>query len=564
MSAYLDNLASGKNPDGSTASAGNIAWAKAEIAKAPNVATAASKTVTPTPVPVGPTVPKASTPIPTPSTGSGAMVGATAGIPTPSTGTTATLQGPYLGANGTATAGKTVTIPTPTPTKTTTTPVQNGTLQGPYLNPNTGQYQQGANVVNGQIQYQQPPTLPQEQQQLPVMPTAQPSGLYQDPFAKSREDIAKLAADRIAKILQAGRTSAGGALTGAKNAYDYTNQIEGDNRTLRNAGMLESSNVFGGNFNYQTAMNNRNDSIADTAQDKDYNAQVGLINQKLADLEAAAPGDEQAIIDQLEQIERQTGISVAQLQEQQKQNQFNNSLANRQFGLDEASVTGQYINPLTGQAQKTATQANADRTYDLQIRQQHIKEAQDLSDKYGITVEPKDNYSLVLEQIRGLKTVDQQDAVSKAKSEKEKAAWDKIEMLGYVPPDVADLIGIPAYTQTQTAKNQAAQNAISSRNATTSENNSSQNQLMDVWKATGKAPAGIPNVTVGTPYAGQTSTTPAPKSTDYKLNPKFSEDIAYIKANPTAASMIDTNAQKFIDAYGYDGYKEMRKAAGLE
>lgn len=168
------------------------------------------------------------------------------------------------------------------------------------------------------------PAPPQMQQ-----PTAAP--VYKDPYARTPESIAAIAKERIQKIQQAGKTAAGGALTGAKNAYDYTNQIEGDTRTLRNAQFKETSNPFSGNTGYQAANMQRNDSIQDTAQDKDYNAQVGLINQKLADLEAAAPGDEQAIIDQLQQIERQTGIDVAQLQEQQRQNQFNNNMQTNQF-----------------------------------------------------------------------------------------------------------------------------------------------------------------------------------------------------------------------------------------
>lgn len=61
----------------------------------------------------------------------------------------------------------------------------------------------------------------------------------------------------------------------------------------------------------------------------------------------------------------------------------------------------------------------------------------------------------------------------------------------------------------------------------------------------------------------ESSESKPPKSTDYKLDPKFAEDIAYIKNNPAAVSMLDTEAQKFIDAYGYDGYVAMRKSAGL-
>lgn len=169
---------------------------------------------------------------------------------------------------------------------------------------------------------------PQVMSQQPAQPQM---NLYNDPYARTPESIASLAKQRIDAILGAGRTSAQGALKGAKTAYDYTNQIEGDTRTLRNAAFKEENNPFSGRTGYLASNMLRNDSIADTFQDQEYNNQVSLINQKLADLEAAAPGQEAQIIDDLQQIERQTGISVAQLQEQQKNNQFNQFDQNRNY-----------------------------------------------------------------------------------------------------------------------------------------------------------------------------------------------------------------------------------------
>lgn len=55
-----------------------------------------------------------------------------------------------------------------------------------------------------------------------------------------------------------------------------------------------------------------------------------------------------------------------------------------------------------------------------------------------------------------------------------------------------------------------------------------------------------------------------PKMTDYKLNPEFAKDVAYLKANPSSITMLDTNSKDFIDDYGYDGYLALRKAAGLD
>lgn len=57
---------------------------------------------------------------------------------------------------------------------------------------------------------------------------------------------------------------------------------------------------------------------------------------------------------------------------------------------------------------------------------------------------------------------------------------------------------------------------------------------------------------------------PKPKTANsYKTDPNFAADVAHIKSNKEAKSQLDSNAQPFIDEYGYDGYVELRKAAGL-
>jgi hypothetical protein len=218
----------------------------------------------------------------------------------------------------------------------------------------------------------------------------QGNGLYKDPYARNDSDIAALAKARIDKILQAGRTSAQGSLASARNAFDYTKQITNDNRTLQTGLFNETNNPFSGKTTYDKAMMERNRSIEDTATNKDYNANVAQIQQKLADLESAAPGDEQQIIDDLRQMERQFGISVAQLQEQQKNNQFNQMDANRKFdygvGQDQirndiakAGLTGNYqdsaqVNTVKKQmaansaAYASATPAEQKRLHDENVR----------------------------------------------------------------------------------------------------------------------------------------------------------------------------------------------------
>lgn len=263
----------------------------------------------------------------------GAAIGATVGSKLP-VQNTVPFVGPTLDGSRPQVPVPNVVTPNPTPIPT---PSGDGRLQGPYPTPSGG-IQQGVNVVNNQMQYDQPTVPTPAAPPVPTVnsqPTTPQPSLYKDPYARSPEDIAKLAADRIAKILAAGRTARDGALAGTKNAYDYTNQIQGDSRQLRNAGLKDSSNPYGGLLNYQQAQNNRSDSLQDTTEDKDYNAAVGQINQKLADLEAAAPGDEQAIIDELQQIERQTGINVTQLQLQQQQQQYNQGQQDKEFSYNQ-------------------------------------------------------------------------------------------------------------------------------------------------------------------------------------------------------------------------------------
>ena len=211
-------------------------------------------------------------------------------------------------------------------------------------------------------------TVQTQQAAVPAVPN---DGLYKDPYARTPDSITALAKSRIDAILQAGRTSAQGSLTSARNANDYTNQIKGDSRVLRDSTFKETNNPFSGNTGYLAANTLRNDSIQDTSQNKDYNANVAQIQQKLSDLETAAPGQEQQIIDDLQQMERQYGISVAQLQEQQKNNQFNQmdsnrnydrSISNDQYAQDpnNPSNVGQQLNNTGQTMQNQLTQMKLD------------------------------------------------------------------------------------------------------------------------------------------------------------------------------------------------------------
>lgn len=86
--------------------------------------------------------------------------------------------------------------------------------------------------------------------------------------------------------------------------------------------------------------------------------------------------------------------------------------------------------------------------------------------------------------------------------------WTVADQTGKITPTLAQMYGIPEGTPTRAAMEFAQQIAISRQNANTSaysaqtsRMNANNSQLMDIWKATGVAPAGINGVSQGTPYA---------------------------------------------------------------
>lgn len=145
--------------------------------------------------------------------------------------------------------------------------------------------------------------------------------------------------------------------------------------------------------------------------------------------------------------------------------------------------------------------------------------------------------------------------------------WMVAQQTGTIPNQLADLYGLQRGSRTQDAIAQAAQIGISQQNANTSAfsaSNSAGNaafgRLMDIWQATGSAPAGIPGVQPGTPYSGGRSNSGA--EYDYRTDPRFSEGIAWVNADPEGAlSELRSDAQGIIDELGYQGYQELLKAA---
>jgi regulator of replication initiation timing len=260
-----------------------------------------------------------------------------------------------------------------------------------------------------------------------------------------------------------------------KNNYDYSNQIEQDNRQLQDASFYRNNAPASqdGSTGYRGAMLDRNRSIQDTATQRDFNSQLATAQQAFADWDNLSTQQRQALVNDMTRLERDYGLQVGQLT-----GSFNGqrTLAGQaqDWGqtVDRANLTG------TFDGQKTAAQANADRDYNLR--------ADDQSFGQGVTMAQLTGYLPNGQQT----TAEQQRQLQNL--------WTAAEQTGVIPDQLATLYGLPKGTPTQSAYQFAqnfamdqAQFSLSQQNAQNSMENSGFGRLMDVWKATGAAPSGL-------------------------------------------------------------------------
>jgi hypothetical protein len=117
--------------------------------------------------------------------------------------------------------------------------------------------------------------------------------------------------------------------------------------------------------------------------------------------------------------------------------------------------------------------------------------------------------------------------------------WAVAEQMGVITPTLAQLYGLQEGTPTWRAKQDLVQNRINQQNANTSafnaqtsrqnanrsETDSETRRLMQIWEATGAAPAGIPGVEPGTPFYQQETSSPTLASDLYdNINKRFLVD----------------------------------------
>lgn len=121
------------------------------------------------------------------------------------------------------------------------------------------------------------------------------------------------AALRNKQILTGGENAWKTGLAGAKNSFDYTNQITQGNRSLEDFDNSQRGDIYGGSAREDKFRLQRARGINDTFTNNDYNNKTSSINQTWADLQAAAPEQMQAIYDQLLRQEREYGLQEGAL-----------------------------------------------------------------------------------------------------------------------------------------------------------------------------------------------------------------------------------------------------------
>jgi len=138
-------------------------------------------------------------------------------------------------------------------------------------------------------------------------------------------------------------------------------------------------------------------------------------------------------------------------------------------------------------------------------------------------------------------------------------AWAQADSLGYITEDLADLIGIPAGTQTMAAKeyelsrqvqmgnlsNQQAQLALERDKNKNYQNQQALDNLYRQWEVTGVAPQGIPGVEVGTSFYQQEQTS---SQTSTEVSKKDSTDNYYMATSEISKAETKAEAIQYAQS----------------
>lgn len=151
--------------------------------------------------------------------------------------------------------------------------------------------------------------------------------------------------------------------------------------------------------------------------------------------------------------------------------------------------------------------------------------------------------------------------------------WTIADQTGTIPDTLASMYGLPNGTQTLAAKQFAQQLAISQQNADTSSfstknsaNNANFSQLMDVWQATGQAPAGLESL--GVSQGQQYTTAAAAKAEAPKVYEDYQSNIEKlaVRDSKTGALTNPDAVREYIKSSPLSSYEKYRAwvSSGLE
>jgi hypothetical protein len=360
-------------------------------------------------------------------------------------------------------------------------------------------------------------SIPQNGGYVPPSAASAAKGVFTAPAssAPQQNSLQQQAAAQVAQRRAALASAVNQQLNGLRNNMDYTQQLKNDSNVLEDVSFQRNNNPFSGRTSYAQAQNQRNRGIENTALMRDYNTQTAAAQQQLADFDANSAALTQQIMNELTQQQLQNDMNLAQL-------------------------TGNYNGQrtLAGSAQDANLQ-NQQFNQNLTNRQANLDAALQVGNQQGRVLQPKDDWSNLYNQTDApLNTQGQQLAYQQAR--------DAIADQQYQQKFDEDVrrYGLDYGLQQAQLQNQISNSAA---------DNARQNAAL-----------GLQREQFEYEKANPKTTSTAQKTTDYKTSPDFASDISFLKSNPNAAAQLDSNAEAFISAYGYDGYLALRKAAGLE
>lgn len=361
------------------------------------------------------------------------------------------------------------------------------------------------------------------------------------------------------------------------NVNQNNNQLQEQIRSLTNqkaqlddaAQQLQNrrGGFYSGGLDYQlgniasTTQQATGDAQRDVATRNDsIYANNALLAQQAADtikqLETAAPDKIRELIRQAINDERSFG-----LQEGALTGSYNGTptLAAQQFQWGQQTDTANLTGSLNGKSTLAAQQQSWNQNQDTIANNANYggtfngnktvqQQQQEWENKYNQSNNTF-NQNVTMAQLTGF--LPDGTATSAQQQLQLQNLWAVADATGTIPDSLATLYGLPKGTQTQAAYQFAQQIAISKQNADTSSNsntnsnaNSQFNQLMDIWKATGVAPAGISGVTAGTPYStGAAAQVKAPTAESYATDyldkaAKYDDDGALQNADAIEKSIL--------------------------